>query len=130
MKFARNVFRIAGIYGLLNLLPQYFFEERIGRDFPPPITHPELFYGFLGVAAAWQLVYLWIARDPQRFRPMMPLAVIAKASFGVPTVALFFAGRVHALVHFFAWVDLLLGALFAVAYSKTPEAPSPVKGME
>lgn len=123
MKFARLTFRIAGIYGLINLLPQYFMEQRIGRDFPPPITHPEMFYGFLGVASVWQLVYLAISRDPARLRPMMPLAVLAKCSFGIPTVILFFMGRVAAIVHFFAWVDLTLGALFAMAYFKTaPDA--------
>lgn len=121
MRFARNVFGLAGIYGLINLLPQYFFEERIGRDFPPPISHPELFYGFLGVASAWQLVYLSIARDLVRLRPMMLLAVLAKSSFGIPIVVLYARGRVHALVHFFGWVDLALAALFAMAYFKTPD---------
>jgi hypothetical protein len=120
MRFARNVFRVAGIYGLLNLLPQYFFEERIGRDFPPPITHPELFYGFLGVAATWQLVYLAIAREPQRLRGMMLLAVVAKSSFGIPVVLLYAAGRVHALVHCFGWLDLAFAGLFARAYMQTP----------
>ncbi len=127
MKFARIVFRVAGIYGLLNLVPQYFMEERLGRDFPPPVNHPELFYGFLGAATAWQLVYLQVSRDPQRLRPMMLLGVLAKASFGIPTVLLYLAGRVHALIHFFAWVDLALGALFAIAYFKTPEPPAAEK---
>jgi hypothetical protein len=40
MVFARRVFLIAGIYGLLVLLPLSFMEGRIGRDQPPPITHP------------------------------------------------------------------------------------------
>src|SRR5262245_63460257 len=49
MKFARIVFLVAGIYGLLVVAPQYFLEAKIGRDTPPPITHPEFFYGFVGV---------------------------------------------------------------------------------
>jgi hypothetical protein len=52
LRFARVVFLVAGIYGILVLLPQYFLEERIGIDSPPPITHPEHFYGFVGVALA------------------------------------------------------------------------------
>ena len=44
MQFARRVFLLAGIYGLFVLLPQYFLEDRTGRDYPPPITHPD-FYG-------------------------------------------------------------------------------------
>ena len=34
MTFAKRVFLIAGVYGLLVLVPQYFMEERIGRDTP------------------------------------------------------------------------------------------------
>jgi len=68
MRVARIVFRVAGVYGFLALLPQYFMEQQIGRDYPPPITHPETFYGFIGIALAWQAAFLVIARDPVRFR--------------------------------------------------------------
>ena len=53
MRFARYSFLIAGIYGLLSLSPMYFLEAKNGRDFPPAITHPEYYYGFMGVALAW-----------------------------------------------------------------------------
>jgi hypothetical protein len=49
MKFAKLVFTIAGVYGILVILPQYFLEAKNGRDFPPPINHPEYYYGFIGV---------------------------------------------------------------------------------
>ena len=52
--FARVVFLIAGIYGFAVLVPQYFMEDLIARNYPPPLTHPEQFYGFLGLAMAWQ----------------------------------------------------------------------------
>ena len=58
MIFAKRVFFIAGVYGILALTPMYFLEDRIGRDFPPPIAHPEHFYGFVGVALAWQMLSL------------------------------------------------------------------------
>lgn len=45
--FARRVFLVAGIWGLLIMVPQYVLEDRIGRLTPPPITHPEYFYGFV-----------------------------------------------------------------------------------
>src|SRR5689334_16082459 len=70
-KFASRVFLGAGIYGVIALLPQYFLEKKLGQDFPPPLTHPEHFYGFIGVALAWQLVFLTISRDVQRYRPLM-----------------------------------------------------------
>jgi len=58
MRFAKIVFLVAGIYGLLILTPMYFLENKIGRDTPPAITHPEYFYGFVGVALAWQVLFL------------------------------------------------------------------------
>ena len=88
----------AGIYGLVALLPQYFLEERLNRDFPPAITHPEHFYGFVGVAAAWQLAFLLISRDVARFRPLMPVTVVEKISFGAAAVVLFAQGRVPGAV--------------------------------
>jgi len=120
MNFARNVFCVAGIYGLLMVFPQYFLEARIGRDYPPPITHPENFYGFIGVTLAWQIAFLVIARDPQRLRPMMLPAILEKISFGGAAIVLFSGGRIPAAVLFFACIDLLLGTLFAAAFMKTP----------
>lgn len=112
MRFARIVFRVAGVYGFLALLPQYFMEQQIGRDYPPPITHPEHFYGFVGVALAWQAAFLVIARDPVRFRPLMIPAVLEKATFGIAVVVLFFQSRVSGMVLGFGAFDLLLGGLF------------------
>jgi hypothetical protein len=43
MRFAKIVFLIAGIYGLLVLTPLYFLEGTIGRQTPPAITHPDFF---------------------------------------------------------------------------------------
>jgi hypothetical protein len=43
MRFAKIVFRVAGVWGILILTPLYFMFDRIGRDYPPPITHPEMY---------------------------------------------------------------------------------------
>src|SRR5439155_18961503 len=94
MRWVRWLFRLAGIYGLVVLLPLYFLEERIGRDDPPAISHPEYFYGFVGVALAWQVVFLLIAQDPVRFRPLMVPAVLEKATWSIATFGLFARGRV------------------------------------
>ena len=117
--FARRVFFWAGIYGLIVLLPQYFLEGQIGRDFPPPITHPEHFYGFVGVALAWQFVFLTIARDPVRYRPLMLVAILEKVSFGFAALVLFWLGRIAMIVLAPALVDLALATAFAVAYRST-----------
>ncbi len=119
MRFARFLFLIAGIYGLVALLPYYFLEEKMGLDYPPPITHPEYYYGFIGVAVAWQVLFLILAKDPVRYRLMMIPAVIEKASFGIATAVLYAQGRIPALMLGGGIIDLLLGALFVVAYFKT-----------
>jgi hypothetical protein len=123
MVFARRTFLIAGIYGLLVLVPMYFLEGRIGGDSPPPITHPEFFYGFVGVAVAWQAAFLVIARDPVRFRPLMLPAVLEKASFGLPAIALWLGGRLATSMLAAGLIDLALGVLFIVAYLRTPGSP-------
>jgi hypothetical protein len=114
--FARRVFLGAGIYGLIVLLPQYFMEGRFSRDFPPALTHPEHFYGFLGVAVAWQCAFLLIARDVGRFRPFMLPAVVEKVSFGAAAIVLYAQGRLAPLVFYAGCVDLMLAALFVAAY--------------
>ena len=120
MRFARWVFRLAGIYGLIVLLPQYVMEERIGRDDPPPITHAEYFYAFLGVAVAWQVAFLVIARDPIRYRPMMIPAILEKASFAIAAPVLFTQQRVSGVVLGFGIADLVLGILCVAACRRTP----------
>lgn len=114
--FARCVFRIAGIYGLLVLTPMLALEERIGREQPPAITHTEYFYGFLGVALAWQVAFLIISRDPARYRPLMPACVLEKAGFAITSTVLFVQGRLAAPVLAGGMIDLVLGALFLTAY--------------
>jgi len=118
-RFARRVYTIAGVYGLVVMFPQYFLEDRIGRDYPPPITHPEYFCGFIGVVLVWQIAFLVIARDPARFRPLMPVTVLEKLAFAVPVGLLYLDGRVAAAMLPFAAIDLLLGILFFVAYRRT-----------
>ena len=60
MRFAKIVFTTAAAWGFLVLPPMYFLEQKIGRDTPPAITHPEYFYGFIGIALAWQLAFFII----------------------------------------------------------------------
>ena len=122
MRFAKIVFSVAGIYGLIVLLPQYFFEERTGHDYPPPITHPEYYYGFIGLAVVWQIVFLILSRDPVRYRPLMIPSVLEKAVFAIPAVILWLQHRIPSLIFGFAMVDAFLGVLFVIAYLKTNDA--------
>ena len=103
------------------MIPQYFLEEKNGRDFPPPLTHPEFYYGFVGVALAFQIVFLIIARNPVRYRMMMIPAMVEKFSFVIAVYALFALGRVAAMRVAAATIDLIFGILFIAAYLKTNE---------
>lgn len=118
--FARRAFRGAAIYGILVLVPQYFLEARIGVDSPPPITHPEYFYGFVGLALVWQFAFWLIGADPQRYRPLMPIAVLEKASFGIAALVLFQLGRIPSTMLAAGVLDLALGVLFVLAWQRTP----------
>ncbi|MEA2339268.1 MAG: hypothetical protein QOE82_3275 [Thermoanaerobaculia bacterium] len=121
MKFSRIVFSIGGIYGLLVVTPQYFMESWTGRKFPPPVTHPEYYYGFVGAVVVWHLLFLVIARDPARYRAMMPVAALEKLAFGAPVLVLYCLGRAALAIVGAAVIDLILGALFLLAYWKTAE---------
>jgi hypothetical protein len=120
MKFAKIVFWVAGIWGVLVLAPLYFMFDLIGQKDPPAITHPGFFYGFAGVGLAWQITFLFIARDPIRFRPLMIPSIIEKFSYGIAVVVLVLQSRMHSSDLVFAGTDLLLGILFVVAYLRTP----------
>jgi hypothetical protein len=122
-RFARRVYTIAGIYGLIVMFPQYFMEDKIGRDYPPPITHPEYFCGFIGIVLVWQIAFLVMARDPARFRALMPVTVLEKLAFAVPVLLLYRDGRVAAALLPFAAIDLVLGTLFLIAWRRTGTAP-------
>jgi len=119
MRFARIVFLIAGIWGLLVITPLYFMFDLIGHKDPPPITHPGFFYGFVGVGLAWQIAFLIIAKNPVRLRPMMIPSVVEKFTYGVAMVALYKQSRVQKSDLTFAAVDMLLGILFVAAFLKT-----------
>lgn len=123
MSFAKWTFRAAGVYGLILIAPYYFLERQISQNDPPPITHPEYFYGFVGVALAWQVAFLLISREPVRLRPLMLPAVLEKATFGLAVIVLFAQQRIAGAVLAFGLVDLALGFGFAVAYWRTAETP-------
>jgi hypothetical protein len=119
MKFARIVFWIAGIWGVLVLTPLYFMFDLIGRQDPPPITHPAFYYGFVGAGLAWQIAFIIIATDPIRLRPLMIAGVIEKFSYGGALCVLYLQRRLHASDLTFGVVDLLFGVLFVLAFLKT-----------
>lgn len=119
IKFAKIIFWIAAVWGFVILTPLYFIFDSIGRQDPPPITHPAFYYGFVGVALAWQIGFVVIARDPVRFRPMMIPAVVEKFGYGISLIVLYLQHRLHGVDVAFGGIDLLLGVLFLVAFART-----------
>jgi hypothetical protein len=119
MKFAKVVFWIAGIWGLLVITPLYFMFDVIGRMDPPAITHPGFFYGFAGLALSWQIAFLFIATDPVRFRPLIIPSILEKVGYVAAVSVLVAQGRMHRSDLLFVGTDFLLGVLFVLAYLKT-----------
>lgn len=119
MKFAKIVFWAAGAFGVLLLTPLYFTFDLAGRLDPPPITHPQFYYGFVGVALVWQFVYCAIATDPVRFRPMMILSALAKGSYVGTLLVLYFQDRISPVQAATGIPDSLLMVLFVAAFLKT-----------
>ena len=120
MKFAKIVFWIAGIWGLLIITPLYFMFDLISQKDPPAITHPGFFYGFVGCALAWQIAFCFIATNPIRYRPLMIPSILEKAAYAIAVFTLVLQRRMHHSDLLFAAADSLLGLLFLLAYFKTP----------
>jgi hypothetical protein len=121
MRFAKVVFWVAGLWGFLVITPLYFMFDLIGQKDPPAITHPGFYYGFAGLGLAWQLAFLFIARDPMRLRPMIIPSVVEKFAYAIAIVGLVAQGRTRPSDLVFAATDTLLGLLFIAAYVKTGE---------
>jgi hypothetical protein len=123
MRWPRIIFTIAGVV----LVPLYFALDAINRRDPPPVTHVEFYYGFVGVALAWQLAFFVIASDPVRFRLMMLPAIAEKLIHVAGMFALYLAGRMSTRQFAVNLPDLLWGILFLIAFVKTRSrgAPAP-----
>lgn len=116
MIFAKWTYRVAGFWGIAVLLPMLFLQEHIGQAFPPRITHPEFYYGFVCVGLAWQVAFLVVSTDPVRYRPLMPACMLEKFSFVTAAAFLWISGRVPDPLLLGAAADLILGVAFTAAY--------------
>jgi hypothetical protein len=123
MRFARWTFLIAGLYGILILMPGFFLEAQLGEREPPPITHPEFYYGFYGSALVWQLVFFLIAGNPLKYRPLMLVSVLEKVSFFATCIVLFLTGRLAVGGPLLgSIIDGLWMVLFTMAWRRTGTA--------
>lgn len=114
IRFASRVYRWAAIYGIVVLALAYL------RPVPDPWHLTYL--GFVGVALVFQGVFLAIARDPERFVPIMPLTLFEKLCFGIPAVAFVLRGQADPVDGVFGAIDLALAVLFFIAWRRTLRA--------
>lgn len=119
MKFAKFVFTGAGLWGIVVLAPLYFLVDITGRSYAPPSDYPQFFYGFLGVAMLWQVVFLMIGSNPQRFRPLMIPSILEKLGFVVTAALLHGRGVISMDDAMVAAPDLVLGVLFIAAFVRS-----------
>ena len=119
MRFARIVFVIAGIWGIVVLTPFYWLVDVTGRHYPPPTDYPQFFYGFFSVAMAWQIAFLVIGSNPARFRPVMIPGMLEKFGHVLTVASLYGQSRISTQDAQAAVPDLLLGVLFIAAFAKT-----------
>jgi hypothetical protein len=124
MRFAKLVFLIAGIWGVLVVTPLFFMYDYIGSIYPPALTHPDIYYGFVTVMLSWQIAFLIISTDPPRYRPLFPAAMLEKFGFIIAIAVLLAQGRVSASFAASTAPDLLLGLLFVAAFVKSKPQPS------
>jgi hypothetical protein len=119
MRFAKIVFVIAGCWGFLILTPMYFLLGRMNEQNSPAVTHPEFYYGFVGLALVWQLAFFIMASDPVGYRPLMVAAILEKFSFVVTVLVLARSTVIGGGIWVGASADCVLGLLFIAAYVKT-----------
>ena len=118
MRLARFVFIAAGIWGIAVLMPLYWLVDISGRHYAVPNDYPQFFYGFIGVAIAWQIAFFVIAHDPRRFRPMIIPSIIEKFSFTAAAAVLFILQRVPVMILIAGLIDFTWGVLFHVAWQR------------
>ena len=119
MRFARIVFVVAGIWGIVVLTPFYWLVDVTGRRYDPPTTYPHFFYGFFAVALAWQIAFLVIGLNPVRFRALMIPGILEKFGYVATLAVLCGQGRITSVDAQAAVPDGLLGLLFILAFAKT-----------
>jgi hypothetical protein len=119
MKFARAAFIGAALWGVGVLTPFYWLVDVTGRQYLPPTDYPQFFYGFFGVALAWQIAFFIIGTNPVRYRALMIPGMLEKFGHVATVVVLYGQSRISTRDAQAAIPDLLLGLLFVVAFAKT-----------
>jgi hypothetical protein len=121
MTVARWIFLVAGLLGILLVVPLLVMEDVFYARVAVGMRHPEFLYGFAAVTLAWQAAFLFIGLDPLRLRPMMIPAMLEKFFFAIAVFWLYIIGRVDGMLFAAGCFDFVLGILFVLAWFMTPD---------
>jgi len=113
MTAAKWIFRIAGIWGLLVVIPLFFADVAT-------LASPVHYYGFAGLALAFQLLFLLISTDPVRYRPVMLICVLEKLA-ALPFIVLYLTGQGNEQFFIGGIIDQGLAIAFIAAFLMTPD---------
>lgn len=116
--FARRFCRFAGWYGILGLIPLLFMETKFGSHYPPPVSHPEFYFGFISIALSWHVAFLILSRNPLAHRTFLIPAGLEKLAFASSCIALFTFGKAPSFVALFGGIDLCFAGGFFYAFWK------------
>ncbi len=94
-----------------------FSEKMMGAK------QPEYYYGFVFLDICWQILNLFLASNPIRYRPMMIPSYLAKASGTVALTWLYLMGRVTIQWLAIGMVECVFAVLFVIAYVRTRGEP-------
>jgi hypothetical protein len=109
MRFAKIIFGIATLLGLAGCAMYYFQPGSPG------------YYGLIANSFSLQLVFVFIAYSPQRFRIMMIPAAIGKLLWVPTLIFLHFFGHLTLAELLYSGIPHgVLGILMLVAYVVTP----------
>ena len=74
---------------------------------------------FVSITFAWQIVFLVIATDPLRYRPIMAAALVEKFGYIATLGVLYAQGQIQFGQFAVVGPDVVLGLLFIAAFLKT-----------
>ena len=116
-RFSRGVLLAAGVIGLIELMPLYFLESTLNRT-SPPLTHPDFYYGFIGVAVAWQVAFIIMSRDPERYVALFPALFLEKLLYPLSTSVLYAQARANTSTLIVSLLDLIWLVLFVTVWQR------------
>jgi hypothetical protein len=125
-ELSRWLFVFAAVYdgglgGVFLLTPTWPFRVN-GVTEPNHLAYVQFPGALLMIFA---LMFLTVARDPARFRHLIPFGILLKIAYCGLAFEYWFMEGIPGMWKIFAVVDLVLGVTFVWAYAALRSVPSP-----